>query len=741
MASRRPSRAGRRASLRPGRASRNGRGSLLDDFLDVFRWNPAKPASRTHVPRGEPTTVRRTRPPPWDDWLRRWPFSQGSSTPQRLTERPSPVKGARAWWESPWIWVGIGLGGLCLIAALTMGQMWSSLPNPNDLYALRGDGTVVLLYDDQSPMEVAGKRPGPFLQPQDVPDVVRQAFVATEDRRFYEHKGVDFIGIARAVLADLGGGRLEGGSTITQQLVHMYWFPESEHGRRSILDKLREGLMAVKVEKEFTKLEVLQAYMTVIPYADGVYGVKDAAQYYFGKDVRNVTLAEAAMIVGAANATGAYNPHFHYDISLQRMQDVLRKMHNAPVINGVSPPSDEQLDAAMAERPLIYEKPAAPALWRWTVQRVLAKLNLKAQASERQTELVVHTTLDNQAQQAAEAAVLRAIGRNQPIQAVLVALDGTGAVRAFVPATTYDGGHGYADEPHQIGSVMKMFIYTAAMEAGAEPSDECDDVPGSFGGWSPRDDDQPKGRISLESAFAYSSNIVATRLANEVGYSRVSSVVSRLWLPPTVMPPSTIAAWPLSASATPLDLARALLPYASGGYVRPVRFVESVINGNGVNVLPPVTASPSQTLSRAELSSMDRVAHAVVTAEGATGRRAAVDGLWIAGKTGTTSEFRNAWFAGYGNGFVVVVWVGRPDQRPMDRVYGGTLPASIFRDFMTAQHLGWGKTPPAEADAPIPTAVPDEAPDGDPQDALLASPGLYHGPAAPEPGQGCDAGS
>ena len=198
--------------------------------------------------------------------------------------------------------------GVVLIAGIgTLAWTYAALPDPNQLRHLRGDGLVVLDYADGTPLAMMGKRPGPFLQPSEVPETVRQGFLATEDIRFFEHKGVDWRGIGRALMVDLksgGKGRIEGGSTITQQLVRNYFFKAAGEGeprhRRGLTAKLREALMAAKLERAFSKYEILQAYMTVIQYGEGKWGVADAAEYYFGKDVRSVTLSEAAMIVGSA---------------------------------------------------------------------------------------------------------------------------------------------------------------------------------------------------------------------------------------------------------------------------------------------------------------------------------------------------------------------------------------------------------------------------------------------------------
>ncbi len=407
-------------------------------------------------------------------------------------------------------------------------------------------------------------------------------------------------------------------------------------------------------------------------------------------------------------------------------------MREAPPDSGMTPLTPDQYEKAVQQPPAIALP--EPPFWRWTAQRVLSSLDLRAQALGRQTDFIVRTSLNKQAEDVAVAAVKKALTGKAPMQAVLVAMDGYGNVKAYVPAVVFNGGPGYAEEPHQVGSVMKLFIYAAAMEAGAQPADRCDDTPGAFGRsrWSPHDDDAQMGRVTLKTAFEYSSNIVATRLANEVGYDRVGELAGALRLPP--LKPRADAAWPLSEEASPLEVARALLPFANGGYVRGVRFAESVRNGRGVEVygLPPTPPSP--TLSHAVLRSMDEVAHAVVTEPGATGHGAAVQGLWLAGKTGTTTSYKNAWFAGFGDGFVVVVWVGRPDQKPMQRVYGGTIPAAIFHDFMAMQQLGWGKTPPPDAEESAPALFQLL----DSSISLLPAPlgpGLYNGPAHPTPGR------
>ena len=651
--------------------------------------------------------------------------------------------------------VAVAVAGVVLLAGFgTLAYAYAALPDPNQLRHLRGDGLVVLKYADGSPLALMGKRPGPFLQPGEVPETVRQGFLATEDIRFFEHKGVDWRGIGRALMVDLksaGKGRIEGGSTITQQLVRNYFFKASAEGgprpRRGLTAKLREALMAVKLERSFTKYEILQAYMTVIQYGADKWGVADAAQYYFGKDVRSVTLSEAAMIVGSANATHAYDPHHDSAKAWERAVQVLDKMQKAGVI-------DQAVHDAAVRSPPVIAPPASAPLSRWAADRIEDNYSLLTQASDRSTRLTVATTLNRDAQAAAEKAVIGSVGVGQPVQAVLVALDATGAVKAFVPATTYSRGRGYADERRQIGSVMKTFIYAAALQEHARPQDLCDDVTGYFGParWSPHDDDPPMGRITLATAFAHSSNIVAARLGNEVGRDQVASIVQRLGMP--APPPASSAAWPLSSIASPLEVARAFLPFANGGRPGRTRFADSVIDGRGAKQWAASTEQAAPLLGPEVLAPMHTLMRGVVT--GGTGMRAGVKELWVGGKTGTTQRNVNTWFAGYGDGFVVVVWVGRPlDQKPMPGAFGGVIPATIFHNFMAAQKLGWGSKPPPgflEA-ASAPQSVPPPSPLAPlpalpgadatsslaPADPFSAPPSLFSGSAQPATGQGCRA--
>jgi len=592
-----------------------------------------------------------------------------------------------------------------LVGGVVVSATWASLPDPGELRRLKGDGSVVLEYADHSSLAIAGRRPGPFLQPSQVSDDIRSGFLATEDKRFFEHHGIDCPGQPR----DLG-------------------------------EKLREALMATKVESAFSKPEILQAYMTVIKYAGGPhgpeeeridkYGVADAAEYYFKKDAASVSLSEAAMIVGAANGVTVYNPHLHYDWSWDRAKKVLKRMLEGGYID------QERYDKALNAPPVVADYKSATTA-QFAVDRILKTLDLRDQALSRSTKLVVPTTLDKGAQEVAEAAVQRAVGAGKAVQAALVAVDGSGAVRAFVPASRYDGGHGYADERRQIGSVMKSFIYTAALKAGARPQDLCDDTPGvGTASWSPHDDEAPVGRTSLLNAFAISSNIVAVRMAGEVGYDGVADLSRQMQMP--ALPSASAAAWPLSVEASPLDVARAFLPFSNGGYVRPIRFLDAVIDGDGRALYPLPVGPPQPILTPEILTEVHTLMRNVVTQPGATGVRANVDGLWIGGKTGTTSHNINTWFVGYGKNFVVAVWVGRPlDQQSLGKVFGGTIPAGIFHDFMAHQPLGWGRDPPAEA---VGAAGGGEA--AQPANlvaAVLDPPKLFEGPAHPPAGQGCRA--
>ncbi|MDR7483924.1 MAG: penicillin-binding protein 1A [Armatimonadota bacterium] len=518
-----------------------------------------------------------------------------------------------------------------------------------------------------------------------VPPILRQAVVAIEDERFYSHRGLDPRGIARALWRNIREGRLvEGGSTITQQLARNV-FLSSE---RAISRKVAEMLLALEIERRLTKDEILERYLNQVYFGQGAYGVEMAARVYFGKSVRDVTLPEAALLAGLIRAPSLYSPYRNFALAKQQQAIVLGRMAALGFISAQ--------EAAAARAAGIRLAPAtnaglagirAPYFVSFILPRLLETYG---EDVVYHGGLQIYTTLDVRLQAAAERTVRAGIEsakrRGLKIeQAALVAIDpDTGAVRAMI------GGVDFAASQfnrawqarRQPGSAFKVFVYAAAIAAGVPPTRILDDEPVTFKirgarDWSPKNYDGTfSGPITLRRALEKSINVPAARMIHELGPQKVVEIAKAMGIESPLSPHLSLALG--SADVTPLEMATAFATLANGGLrVQPMA-ITKVTDAKG-RVL-------EESRPRRQVGIPAEVAYVMTdllkgVIERGTGTAAQI-GRPAAGKTGTTDDYRNAWFIGYTPHLVTAVWVGNDDNSPMRRVVGGTVPAEIWAAFM-----------------------------------------------------------
>jgi penicillin-binding protein 1A len=587
------------------------------------------------------------------------------------------------------------------LSLLVAASMLGATPEIPRLPPIRRDPQVTYL--DRSGA-VIGVRGGRFAPPVDVdrlPAYVPAAFVAIEDRRFYSHDGFDPMGMARALVADLAAGRArEGASTITQQLARNL-FLDSD---RTMERKATELVYAVELEQAYTKKQILGLYLSRVYFGAGAYGLEAAAQRYFDRPASRLTVRQAAMLAALMKSPTDYNPIEQPQRSAERTRLVLDAMVDTGAITAA------QRSAALAETPKVWKAaPTAPA--QWFVDWVDGQSRRVIGHPTR--DMVVDTTLDMGSETAAadlaHAVVSRYASRGVE-QTALVALDGQGRVRALL------GGVDYAQAPYdravdahrQAGSSWKPFVYLAALENGRTPDTLAVDEPVTIDGWTPADfEPDYLGQITLQTALAKSINTVAARLADEVGRPVVAADAHRLGIVSAI---NTDPAMALGTSqVTPLEMAQAYDALANGGNrveaygVERIRYAGGpVIWQHRAEPVQPVVANPP-------LSELDAMMRTVLQ-PGGTGARAAIAGRDLAGKTGTTSDYKDAWFCGFTGGLTAVVWMGRDDDRPMVRVTGGSAPAELWRGFMLAamRRLPVGPIPQGPA-PPLPPAPIAEA--------------------------------
>jgi len=551
------------------------------------------------------------------------------------------------------------------------------LPDTSSLDAIERIPGITYLDRNGVLIAARGSEQSPPVDLDTLPDYVPAAFIAVEDRRFYHHPGFDPIGMVRAMVANMRAGRVvQGGSTLTQQLVKNLFLTPDQTMRR----KVQEIMLAVWLELRFSKDEILELYLNRVYFGAGAYGIEAAAQRYFDKSASELTVGEAALLAGLLKAPSRYSPLSETERAAGRATVVLNEMEEAGVITAA------QREAAVLEPVRVSRTLAtqhAQYFVDWLDQEVQA---LIGDTSE---DLVVETTLDLTLQAQAERAV-RAIlardGERGVEQAALVAVDGDGRVRAMI------GGASYADSQfnravdarRQAGSAFKPFVYLAAMEAGYTPDTPVEDQPVTIGNWSPRNYDGTfRGRMTMAQAVAQSTNTVAAYVADRVGRDRVASAARRLGITSQINIQPAMALGAVEVS--PLEMAQAYAAFSNGGRRARAHGITRIRTRDGRTLYERregEAGGQQQVINNPPLYYMNQMLRGVIT--GGTARAAAIEGYDLAGKTGTTSDYKDAWFVGYTGGFVTAVWVGRDDNTPMRRVTGGGAPAAIWRQFMAA---------------------------------------------------------
>ncbi len=567
------------------------------------------------------------------------------------------------------IWAAIGLGGLFAYFAY-------DLPDFRELYVIERRNSVTLKAADGTVLATYGDLYGEHRTLAELPKHLPQALIGTEDRRFHDHFGLDPIGLARAMWVNLRAGRVvQGGSTLTQQLAKNVFLDSG----RTLKRKAQEVLLALWLERNFTKDQILEMYLNRVYFGAGAYGVEAAAQRYFDKPATQLNLSESAMLVGLLKAPSRLAPTGNIKSAQQRAAQVLHNMADAELIDA------KALDAALKRPAQLASSrlpmPNARYFADWVLEEVYQLVG------RQHGDLVVLTSLDARMQQAAERSVDGIMSRDgeklHAEQAALVALSPDGAVRAMV------GGRDYIDSPfnratqarRQPGSAFKPIVFLTAIENGIEPNDTFSDSPITIDGkWSPRNfDGKYQGDISFAEAAARSSNAVAVRISEQVGRQRVIDTARRLGIVSDLKPHPSLA---LGAFETGLlELSNAYAAFANGGYTVMAYGVREVADGNGNILFRRGNESVmAHMIDEMPLGMLNDLLRGVV--DNGTGRAARLPNRQVAGKTGTTSDYRDAWFVGYTPDLIAGVWVGNDDNSPMNKVSGGGLPAQIWRGFM-----------------------------------------------------------
>jgi penicillin-binding protein 1A len=586
---------------------------------------------------------------------------------------------ALKWLAVATVWAG--LAGLGVVA-------WYAydLPNVSHLGERQRAPSIRLIAADGSMIARFGDLYGPPASIEELPSHLIHAVLATEDRRFMRHFGLDPLALARAGIANLRAGRIvQGGSTITQQLAKNVFLTPA----RTLKRKVQELLLALWLERKFTKDEILTIYLNRVYLGAGAYGVEAAAQRYFAKSARNVTLSEAAMLAGLLRAPSRYAPSNDLGRAQARAAQVLAGM----VAAGYLTPANAE-EAQMKPAKVASTRRAGRGS-RYFADWVLDQVS--GFAGPGASDIVVRTTLDVPLQRAAEAAVewgLSGAGGPSRIgQAALIALAPDGAVRAMVGGRDYNASqfNRATQALRQPGSAFKLFVYLAALEAGYSPQDIVEDAPLTIRGWSPRNyDGRYVGPVTLRDALATSRNTVAVRVAEQVGPEGIIGVARRLGITSELGRDASLALG--TSEVTLIELTAAYATLANQGHgVWPHGIVEIRAAESGAVLYRRGGSGPGQVVAQHPLRQMTEMLRAVVT--NGTGRAAKLPVL-AAGKTGTSQGFRDAWFVGFTHDLVAGVWHGNDDHTPMEGATGGGLPARLWARFMKAALASTAALPP-----------------------------------------------
>ena len=574
-----------------------------------------------------------------------------------------PLKRVWQWVLAVFLWGLLALGGL-------LGYYAFTLPDVDAVLAEKQPPITTLLAADGSTLATIGGGHDEWLQRQDIPDVLINAVLAIEDRRFYEHGGLDYLGVLRAMVANVMAGDLvQGGSTLTQQLAkNMFLTPD-----RTLRRKLQEAMLAFWLERHLSKDEILVEYMNRVYLGSGTYGVEAASKRYFSHSARTLSLGEAALVAGLLKAPSRYSPLSNRASSFQRMQVVLGAMLDGGFISQQA--RDDE------PNPVIKGRSGVGGEKYFTDWVMAALPDLVDQTSG---DLVVQTTYDAKAQRAATDALAAALtqwgeARNVSQGAVLV-MSNLGAVKAMV------GGKSYAESEYnrattalrQPGSAFKIFVYLTAFEAGMNPKTRMRDSPFILENWQPQNyNGEFKGPMDLEQAFARSINTIAVKLAEQANRSDVILTAQRLGITTRIIRQPSLALG--TSEVRLLELTSAYGVIANGGMeVRPYA-IQRVTTRDGA-VIYERRSAPLRIVEAKPVRYMQQIlAEAVKTG---TGKAAQLKGRVAAGKTGTSQDFRDAWFVGFSGDLVTGVWVGNDDATPMKRVTGGFIPARVWRAVM-----------------------------------------------------------
>ncbi|MFL6782574.1 MAG: transglycosylase domain-containing protein [Sphingomicrobium sp.] len=558
------------------------------------------------------------------------------------------------------------LAGLALLIIL-VGVAYSQLPDYSELEKRSNLGQMIRVRAANGQVLVSlGPSFGRWLPYDQIPAEMRAAMISTEDRRFRSHIGVDPIGIGRAVTsAIVNGKRVRATSTITQQLARNVFLTNN----RNVMRKVKEGILALALERKFSKDQILELYLNRVYFGGGAYGIDAASRKFFGHGADHLSLGEAAIIAGLVKAPSNYSPTADIEAARSRSGVVLQTM----VRNGfISSDAAASVDPAHVRIQPTSKQNSVRYFTDWALPQ------LETLIDQTQDPIDVWTTLDPGMQVAAD----RAIQANAPngAQGALVAIDQDGAVRAMVGGRDYVSSiyNRATQAERQPGSAFKLFVYLTALESGMKPTDTIVDEPVTIDGWTPRNSTRTNlGPVTLREAFSRSINTISAKIGAQLGFSTIADMARRFGIstPISVYPSMVLG----TSDVRLIDMTRAFASVANKGAAVTPYGIRKVVTADGRLLYQHEPAEERPLVAPWVAAEMtDLLQSAVLTGTG----RAAQIGRPVAGKTGTTTSNKDGWFIGFSSGLTTGVWMGRDDARRVAGLQGGTAPARAFHDFM-----------------------------------------------------------
>lgn len=617
----------------------------------------------------------------------------------------------------------------CIAVAGVVAYHATQLPPIDQLRVPKRPPNIAILASDGTLLANRGETGGRTMTIKELPPYLPAAFVAIEDRRFYSHFGIDPVGISRALVRNVSSdGGMQGGSTLTQQLAKNLFLTQDRTASR----KIQEAILSLWLERNYSKTEILELYMNRVYFGAGAYGVEAAAQRYFDKSAREVTVAEAAMLAGLVQAPSRLAPTRNPKAARDRAALVLTAMRDQGLI------TETQEKTALA-RPAEAARPKGAGTANYAADYVMDVLDDYIGTVE--SDIVVTTTIDLRLQAAAEAALVQELdekGKRYDVeQGAMVSMRPDGAVRALV------GGKNYAESQfnrataarRQPGSAFKPFVYLTAIERGLTPDTVREDSPVNLRGWNPENYTRNyRGPVTLRNALAQSLNTVAVKLGVEVGPREVVRTAQRLGIASPLQPNASIALG--TSEVTPLELVGAYAAFANGGTGVIPYVIASVKTTGGKAIYKRQEGGLGRVIEPNAVAMMNAMMRETLLT--GTARKAEIPGWEAAGKTGTSQDFRDAWFVGYTGSLVTGVWLGNDNGDPTKRASGSNLPVETWVRFMKTALDGQQPVPlpgggqwRQPTGAPVASALP---PPGDPREARLPENSAWAPPPAHERG-------